>query len=98
MQEKMVTTDSVLMAQAIDHTNRNGGNIETLVHDLVMQWMGPYEEAAHARNWSERQAVFARNAHRKTTRLAMEEYFSRDGSFSGDNLPADQNNERGAAT
>ena len=96
MQEKVISTDSVLMAQAIDHTNRNGRNIEMLVHDLVMQWMGPYENAQSARNWSERNAIYTRNAHRKTTRVAMEEYFSRDGSFSGDNLPADQNNDTGA--
>lgn len=94
-----VTTSSQMMLQVIEHTNKSGANIESLIHDLVMTWMGPYEDAAGARNWSERNNVFARNAHRKTTRVAMEEYFMREGTLSGgrgDNLPADQNNQRGA--
>lgn len=94
-----VSTQSQMMVQAIEHTNKNGGVIENLIHDLVMQWLGPYEDAALARNWSERNAIYTRNAHRKTTRLAMEEYLMREGTVSGggreDNSPADQNNQSG---
>jgi hypothetical protein len=88
-----VTTASVMMKQVIDHTNRNGSMIESLIHDLVMQWMGPYEDAALARNWQERQNIFARNAHRKTTRLAMEEYLMREGTFK--NESAEQSTQEG---
>ena len=91
-----VTTASVMMKQVIDHTNKNGGHIESLIHDLVMTWMGPYENAAIARNWQERQNIFARNAHRKTTRVAMEEYLMREGQFG--NESTEQNHQEGQET
>ena len=70
-----VEIKSKALSDAIEHA---GGDVDQVVKDLVMTWMGDYEDANTASNWRIRNFIFARNKHRKDTERRMLGWLKRE--------------------
>lgn len=63
--------ESEALKRAVEHYK---GDLDTLIEDLVKEWMGPYEDASTARDYNTRNALYGRNALRKMTIDRMKQW------------------------
>lgn len=69
----LVTIQSKRLLAAIQ---RNAGDLDTTIMDLVLKWQGPHEDPKNAANWNLRHATYGANGNRQLTKERMERWMS----------------------
>ena len=69
----LVTITSKRLLAAME---RNAGYLDTTIMDLVMQWVGDYQDPKQASNWNMRHSTYGSNARRSLAKERMERWMS----------------------